>query len=182
MKSLKTIICAVILINSIQIYSQDTLSIKSKFYKQQQKSLLLLSSWSAVNLIASPIFSNNLYSAKTSTDYFHQMNFNWNLINAGIVTASHILVHKDNKKPWNLDLISEKKKKAEKSILINMGLDLIYVISGFALNQTANPNKDNFKINKGYGSSLMIQGGYLFLYDAIFLQRLKKIDSKPKFD
>ena len=182
MKSFKIIIIAFFLINSFQVNSQDTLSIKSEFYRQQQKSLLLLSSWSAANLIASPIFSNNIYSANTSTDYFHQMNFNWNLINAVIVTASHILVHKDNKKSWNLDLIHDKKKKAEKSILINMGLDLIYVLSGFALNQAANPNKDNFEINKGYGSSLMIQGGYLFLYDAIFLNRLKKINVKPKFD
>ena len=63
-----------------------------------------------------------------------------------------------------------------------MGLDLLYVITGFVLNQTANENKGNLNINKGYGNSLMIQGGYLLLYDAIFLRRLKKIKVPPKFN
>ena len=175
-------IIAISLFFSVCVWSQDSLSIKNNFYKQQQNSLLLLSGWSATNLVASPVFCKNLYSPESQSDYFHQMNFNWNLINAGICGVSHLLVHRDSKKPWNLNDISSRKNKAEKSLTFNMGLDLLYVITGFVLNQTANESKGNLNINKGYGNSLMIQGGYLLLYDAIFLRRLKKIKVPPKFD
>ena len=173
---------AITLFFSLSAWSQDSLNIKKNFYKQQQNSLLLLSGWSATNLVASPIFCKNLYSAESKSDYFHQMNFNWNLINAGICGVSHFLVHRDSKKPWNLNDISNRKSKAEKSITFNMGLDILYVITGFVLNKTANESKGNLNINKGYGNSLMIQGGYLLLYDAIFLRRLKKIKVPPKFN
>ena len=73
---------------SVCVWSQDSLSIKNNFYKQQQNSLLLLSGWSATNLVASPVFCKNLYSPESQSDYFHQMNFNWNLINAGICGLS----------------------------------------------------------------------------------------------
>jgi len=178
----KITIIAITLFFSLSAWSQDSLNIKKNFYKQQQNSLLLLSGWSATNLVASPIFCKNLYSAESKSDYFHQMNFNWNLINAGICGVSHFLVHRDSRKPWNLNNISNRKSKAEKSITFNMGLDILYVITGFVLNKTANESKGNLNINKGYGNSLMIQGGYLLLYDAIFLRRLKKIKVPPKFN
>ena len=178
----KITIIAITLFFSLSAWSQDSLNIKKNFYKQQQNSLLLLSGWSATNLVASPVFCKNLYSAESQSDYFHQMNFNWNLINAGICGLSHFLVHRDSKKPWNINDISNRKSKAEKSITFNMGLDILYVITGFVLNQTANESKGNLNINKGYGNSLMIQGGYLLLYDAIFLRRLKKIKVPPKFN
>ena len=178
----KITIIAITLFLSFSSWSQDSLNLKKNFYKQQQNSLLLLSGWSATNLVASPIFCKNIYSAESKPDYFHQMNFNWNLINAGICGVSHFLVHRDSRKPWNLNDISNRKSKAEKSITFNMGLDILYVITGFVLNQTANESKGNLNINKGYGNSLMIQGGYLLLYDAIFLRRLKKIKVPPKFN
>lgn len=178
----KITIIAITLFFSFSSWSQDSLNLKKNFYKQQQNSLLLLSGWSATNLVASPIFCKNLYSAESKSDYFHQMNFNWNLINAGICGVSHFLVHRDSRKPWNLNDISSRKSKAEKSITFNMGLDILYVITGFILNQNANESKGNLNINKGYGNSLMIQGGYLLLYDAIFLRRLKKIKVPPKFN
>ena len=43
-------------------YKKITLPLpKTDFYKQQQNSLLLLSGWSATNLVASPVFCKNLY-------------------------------------------------------------------------------------------------------------------------
>ena len=70
-----------------------------------------------------------------------------------------------------------KKKKAEKSIIINMGLDIAYMLSGLLIKQSDR----NLYINEGYGNSLILQGGYLFIYDAIFLRRLKKLNKKYNF-
>ena len=180
MKTLKVFILVFISSFNFNLKAQDSLDLHKTFYKNQQQSLLLLSGWSSANLVLSPIFNKNIYNSSTTNEYFHEMNFN--LLNAGIVGLSHFLVHKDSKKEWSLYNLGIKKGKAEKSIIFNMGLDLIYVIAGLIMNQTADINKDSYQINKGYGNSLMLQGGYLFLYDAIFLRKLKKIQIPPKFD
>ena len=61
------------------------------------------------------------------------MNFSWNLFNVGIAGIGHIIVNKDSKKPWDMKTLYDKKKKAEKSIIINMGLDLAYMVTGLLL-------------------------------------------------
>lgn len=185
MKKIKILILVILTTTLNQkINSQDSLSFHKEFYKTQQNSLLLLSSWSVGNLALSPflgnnfkVFRNNFVGPVSTNDYFHQMNFNWNLLNAGIVGMSHFLVYKDQRKPWNIQELSLKKKKAEKSIKINMGLDVAYIISGLLLKQS----DKNLHINQGYGNSLILQGGYLLLYDAIFLKRLKKLSKKYKY-
>ena len=182
MKTFKIFALTVFFTISLNSNSQDSLKLHDTFYKNQQQSLLLLSGWSVVNLIGSPIANKNMYNSTTTNEYFHEMNFNWNLLNAGIAGLSHFLVHRDSKREWNLNQLSTKKTKAEKSIIFNMGLDLVYVISGLIMNKNSDVNKESDNINIGYGNSLMVQGGYLFLYDAIFLRKLKKIKMQPKFD
>ena len=159
--------------------AQDSSLVHQQFYGKQETAMKILGGWSAINLVSSPFLKT---TAIESWPHFHQMNFNWNLLNAGIVGLSHFLVHRDSKREWNLNQLSTKKTKAEKSIIFNMGLDLVYVISGLIMNKNSDVNKDSDNINIGYGNSLMVQGGYLFLYDAIFLRKLKKIKMQPKFN
>ena len=177
MKYLKFIVPVIIFISlTSAVKSQDSTSIHDLFYKKQQQSLSLLSSWSLGNLILSPIATKNLFSPSTTNEYFHQMNFSWNLLNVGIAGLGHIIVNKDSKKPWDIQTLHFKKKKAEKSIIINMGLDLAYMVTGFIIKN----NLAESSMNKGYGNSIILQGGYLLFYDAIFLMKLKKILMKPK--
>ena len=177
MKYLKFIVPVIIFIFlTPAVKSQDSTSIHDLFYKKQQQSLSLLSSWSVGNLILSPIATKNLFSPSTTNEYFHQMNFSWNLLNVGIAGLGHIIVNKDSKKPWDIQTLHFKKKKAEKSIIINMGLDLAYMVTGFIIKN----NLAESSIHKGYGNSIILQGGYLLFYDAIFLMKLKKILMKPK--
>ena len=185
MKKIKIFILVIfITVINQKISSQDSLSFHKEFYKTQQNSLLLLSSWSVGNLALSPflgnnfkVFRNNFVGDVSSNDYFHQMNFNWNLLNAGIAGMSHYLVYKDQRKPWNIQELTLKKKKAEKSIKINMALDVAYMISGLLIKQF----DKNLSINQGYGNSLILQGGYLLIYDAIFLSKLKKLSKKYNY-
>ena len=177
MKYLKFIVPVIIFISlTSAVKSQDSTSIHDLFYKKQQQSLSLLSSWSVGNLILSPIATKNLFSPSLTNEYFHQMNFSWNLLNVGIAGLGHIIVNKDSKKPWDIQTLHFKKKKAEKSIIINMGLDLAYMVTGFIIKN----NLAESSMNKGYGNSIILQGGYLLFYDAIFLMKLKKILMKPK--
>ena len=132
MKIFKLLIIAVLISNiNLEFKSQDSLSFHKEFYQTQQKSLLLLSSWSVGNLALSPflgnnfkVFRNNIVGDVSSNDYFHQMNFNWNLLNAGIVGMSHFLVYKDQRKPWNIQELLIKQKKQKKVLLSIWGLIL----------------------------------------------------------
>ena len=96
--------------------SQDSTSIHDLFYKKQQQSLSLLSGWSVGNLVYSPLATNNLFSPESTNEYFHQMNFSWNLLNVGIAGLGHIIVNKDSKKPWDMKTLYDKKKKAESEL------------------------------------------------------------------
>ena len=174
MKNSKYVLLLIGLFTIGTVLAQDTLIFHDSFYKKQQQSLLSLSSWSAANLVISPVLNKNLYSSSTSNEYFHEMNFNWNLLNAGIVGLGHFLVHKDSKKPWDIKGLLAKKKKTQTSLLINMGLDVAYIVSGLIIKNS----KSNTSQNQGFGNSIMLQGGYLLLYDAIFLNKLKKIPVK----
>lgn len=160
--------------------TQDSTNIHNLFYKKQHQSLSLLSGWSVANLIYSPLATKNLFIPETTNEYFHQMNFSWNLLNVGIAGLGHFIVNKDRKKPWDIQILYDKKKKVEKSIIINMGLDLAYMVTGLLFKNNAQINNSEYSMNKGYGNSLILQGGYLLIYDAIFLIKLKKILIKKK--
>ena len=75
MKNSKYVLLLIGLFTIGIVSAQDSLNFHDSFYKKQQQSLLLLSSWSAANLVISPILSKNLYSSSTSNEYFHEMIF-----------------------------------------------------------------------------------------------------------
>lgn len=56
--------------------------------------------------------------------------------------------------------------RTEKTYLINTGLDVLYVGAGLWMNKSSDNQKNPDKF-KGYGNSIMLQGGFLLLYDAI---------------
>jgi hypothetical protein len=59
----------------------------------------------------------------------------------------------------------EAQQKTQRIFLINSALDLGYMASGFVLKQqnSTNPNKEAQL--QGYGNSLLLQGGFLLLFD-----------------
>ena len=63
---------------------------------------------------------------------------------------------------------------------IKMGLDIACMVSDLILRNNTKMNKSKNSINKGYVNSLILQGGYLLFYDAIFLIKLKKSIDKDK--
>ena len=55
----------------------------------------------------------------------------------------------------------------EKVLLLNVGLDVAYVTSGFLLKEMSKNNPDNYHRYRGFGNSLLLQGGFLFVFDII---------------
>jgi len=177
MKNTRITLILLLILITIFAHSQsrktDSLLIHNNFFQNQQASLSLLSGWSVANLSISPYATNNLFNPKTLNDHFHQMNFMFNVVNGAIAGFAHYEVNRRSKLSWTLSDIEQQRRKATKSIKINMGLDLSYIIGGFILNNLSTQNKNNTNQFKGYGNSLILQGAYLFIYDAIFLRKIR---------
>jgi hypothetical protein len=127
--------------------------------KLEKRSMIALTSWGGLNLISGAI------GWRTSTgesSYFHQMNASWGLINAGIGTAA-LLIHK-NKSTTIQDAL-QSSHRTEKILYLNTGLDVAYVTAGFLFKSASKNNPENAMRFQGFGNSLLIQGGFLLLFD-----------------
>tara|TARA_B100001173_G_C16024739_1_gene563547 strand:- start:2867 stop:3406 length:540 start_codon:yes stop_codon:yes gene_type:complete len=156
--------------------AQDSIQFQKRFFKIQQQSTLVLSGWSVLNIGISPLFSKSLFNPVTSSDHFHLSNFNWNLFNAGIAGLSHYSVYTNRQKTWSISELNKRKKRLERALAFNVALDFIYIASGLLLKYATNPNDlVNYPAFNGGGNSLILQGGFLLVYDSIFLRRIKRV-------
>ena len=151
--------------------AQDSLFVKQQFYGRQEAAMKILGGWSAINLVSSPFLKT---TETESWHHFHQMNFNWNLVNAGIAGLGYVGIQKRKEKYWSLSSIEKERKKLRKSLAVNMGLDVCYMLAGAILkNRAEKMSSDDQTRNIGFGNSLMLQGGFLLVFDWVFVFRMK---------
>ncbi len=146
------------------VFSQEVGTID--FYKTSNSinttGMYVLGGWAAANITGGAIGWAN---ATGSTKYFHQMNLFWNTVNLGI--AGFALSNSFN---IDLSLLSDQdmianQLKTENLFLINAGLDVVYIGTGFLLKHLSTNNTKSHDLLKGYGNSLLLQGGFLMLFD-----------------
>ena len=162
---------------SVSVFSQDSSLIHKRFFRNQQFAMSTLGVWSAGNLIVSPLLSNNIFktgSFTSSEDYFHQMNFNWNIVNGAIAGLGYWSICRRKKKSWNFSSLEKEKKKLKTSLAVNMGLDVVYIVSGILLNRAGHNSTSNSELKIGYGNSLILQGGFLLIFDGVFIKNVIK--------
>ena len=97
------------------------------------------------------------------------MNVFWNIVNVGLAIPG-ILV-KDKKQTSMVGSLI-KHNSIQSVYLVNAALDVSYITAGVFL-RILGSEKNDIRM-KGYGSSLILQGGYLMVYDLvqyILLQR-----------
>ena len=136
------------------------------FNQQQQKTdrtaFTVLGSWAIGNIAYGSIAAGN---TSGSNKYFHQMNAIWNTVNLGLAVMGYVGTKKEITGGYAGTLKNQ--VKLEKTFLFNAGLDLVYITGGFYLRERSkNVVKDSDKF-KGYGESILLQGGSLLLFDAI---------------
>ena len=128
-----------------------------------RKGMTVLGSWAGANLVTNGILLSN---SSGSDKYFYQMNVYWNVVN-GALAGLGVLGAK--KKQGNLSAFQtlEEQSSTEKTFLINTGLDAAYVMTGVYLLEKSKNSMDNQDMLKGYGQSVILQGGFLLLFDGI---------------
>ena len=124
--------------------------------------MLGLGTWATSNFVASGIGWNQAKS--TESTYFHQMNVMWNVVNIGLAVPGYIKVSKA-KTNLTYEATLLEQRKTEKIFFINSCLDVAYVSSGFLLLKKSKEIGAQQQRFNGYGKSLVLQGGFLFLFD-----------------
>jgi len=123
--------------------------------------MITLGSWAVGNMAV----NGTLYrSGEKDRKYFYQMNVAWNAVNLAIAGFGlYGALNPDT----TLTLFESIQQQAsiEKILLFNSGLDVGYIMTGFYLKEKAKNSLKHYDRLKGYGNSLVLQGGFLFLFD-----------------
>ena len=130
--------------------------------------MLTLGTWAVANITSGFIVSGQ---ATGTTKYVWQMNAYWNFVNLGLAGMGYVRALKENKKTFSLLEDYDAQNALEKIYLFNFGLDLGYIGGGLYLRERG-LNSTNLKTStqlQGYGTSIVIQGGFLLLMDGVMI-------------
>lgn len=147
------------------LHAQDaTFSTKSALQESiyiQKSGMIILGSWATLNIISGTM---GFYKSDGNTKYFHQMNAFWNVVNLGIAGLGYRGAL-NTKYDLSFDTALDKMHSFERLLLINAGLDILYMGSGILL--WKNGIKKNSVRQIGYGKSVVMQGSFLLLFDTM---------------
>ncbi len=134
----------------------------------QQIGMAILGGWAISNLA---LGAYGWANSSGEQKYFGQMNFFWNTVNlsiAGFAIWNNSRTLFDEANAWNSHLTTEK------ILLLNAAvLDVAYIATGiYLLHRSKNASKNN-ELLRGYGKSLILQGGFLMAFDFVLYGLLK---------
>jgi hypothetical protein len=117
---------------------------------------------------------------------FHQMNVYWNAVNLAIAGFGYYKAATTNDSVLSAYASLKEHFSTEKILLLNAGLDVAYVIGGLYLLERGNRQEAGDSRNqfRGFGRSVIVQGGFLLLFDvALYLfQHHHLNEAKSLFD
>lgn len=141
----------------------------TNFWTANRNAMISLTAWSAANIASSITLTHQTVG---DAKYFQQMNGMWNAVNLGLAIPGWIKCERKLKYPsletWDVDKI-----KLPKVYKVNFFLDFVYIGAGTTMSLIANRSNQP-EMMKGFGNSILLQGGYLFAFDLIMWQLLKK--------
>jgi hypothetical protein len=144
------------------LFSQPLIQFNQERLQTDKQLMLGLGSWASANFLVSGLGWATV--PKGEAHYFHQMNVLWNTVNIGLAIPGYINAKKSNSNLTFAETIKTQ-QKTEKIFLFNTGLDIAYLSAGLLLRSNAKINLSKRNHYNGYGNSLLMQGGFLFLFD-----------------
>jgi hypothetical protein len=162
----KLLFLALLLIPISQLIAQENISDSLMSFHQSrmninETAMLVLGGWAAGNIL---IGTYGNFKASGEAKYFHQFNAAWNIVNLGIAAFGYFnAVNSDPSSMTNLEIIKDF-NSLQNLLLLNAGLDVAYIATGFYLKERAKNSSSSERL-KGYGNSLLLQGGFLLVFD-----------------
>jgi hypothetical protein len=142
--------------------SQPIMNFNKERQDIDQQLMIGLGTWAVSNFTLS---GYGWATASTSQEkYFHQMNVMWNTVNLALAVPGYIRSKNANLGLNEVQTLAEQ-RKTQKIFLVNSALDLGYMASGFVLKEQNSTDASKQAQFEGYGKSLLLQGGFLLLFD-----------------
>lgn len=143
------------------IFSDSLTSFNQGRMKINETAMLVLGSWAAGNILVGT-YGN--FKANGEAKYFHQFNAAWNIVNLGIAAFGYFnAVNSDPTAMTNVEIIKDF-NSLQNLLLLNAGLDVAYIATGFYLKERSKNSSSSERL-RGYGNSLLLQGGFLLAFD-----------------
>jgi hypothetical protein len=139
------------------------------------KAMSALGAWAVGNIAVNGLLllTRPSHDRRGEAYYFQQMNVFWNVVNLGLAAGG---VYSSLTEEWSgISLFEtvERQASLERILLFNAGLDVGYMVAGLWMLERAKTSADSEAMWRGYGHSLLLQGGFLLAFDTIafFLHR-----------
>ncbi|OON67799.1 DUF6992 family protein [Hymenobacter sp. CRA2] len=132
-----------------------------------QQGMGVLGTWALLNLLLSGWLVKST-SPQLARHYFHQMNIGWGAINACLATWGIIQAQPLHATGFTLAESLRAQYNFEKLLLVNVGLDVAYLVVGAWLRARAAATEADERPQRllGFGQSVAVQGAFLLLFDA----------------
>jgi len=145
------------------------------FYHQslriQNTGMYILGSWAVANIVSGGYGWSRFDGERM---YFSQMNLFWNLANASIAGfAVYGNLNADISLLTGTEMLG-RHVRTENILLFNTGLDVVYIGTGLLMRHFADRSAKHTDLLNGYGSSLILQGAFLFVCLKLFKSHLKR--------
>lgn len=144
--------------------SAQVADFQKDFNKINEGLMVTLGSYAVSNFALSG--AGYFLSEDESTKRFHEMNVMWNTVNLGLAVPGYIKARR-NAGNYSIEEMRAQQRKTEQIFLINTGLDVGYMAVGYYMRTDAENRGDREALFRGYGNSLMLQGGFLFAFDLV---------------
>jgi len=157
---------------------QDAYEFYSISQHNNKAGMYVLGTWALTN-IATGAYGWNRYDG--SQKFFYQMNLMWNVVNLGIAGyAMYRFSQVDLLAMTPADMLRDH-VKIENLFLINAGLDVLYMGGGLYMRHLASQGHRRAEMLKGYGTSVILQGGFLMVSDLVMyvIQRSHRLSYDP---
>ncbi len=142
--------------------SADLLPFAEQRLQKEKVGMIVLGSWAIGNIAA----GTTLIGQRSGEDkYFHLMNIGWNAVNLSLATFGYLHAVQADPTDYNLQAVVQAQYRIEKLLLLNTGLDVGYMLGGLYLMERSKTAAKNPERLKGFGKSIVLQGGFLFVFD-----------------
>lgn len=121
--------------------------------------MFVLGGWALANIISGTTLS---FTMKGEAKYFNQFNALWNTVNLGLAVNGLLNTGTDTLSLYNSVTGHQ---TLQNIFVLNAGLDLAYIATGFFLKEKAKTSEKK-ELLTGYGNSLLVQGAFLLVFDA----------------
>ena len=154
-----TLICSFMLsVDSVEAQGPQT-DLFDEHLSSMQTGMTVLGGWALSNIVVGGVARRYVSGPQR---YFHEMNAGWNAINLGIAALGYLTLP-EVAPDSGLEALKDL-NRTDHVLIFNAGLDLAYMALGYGLMERGRRLDSPRYI--GYGQSLLLQGAFLFAFDA----------------